>query len=129
MDYHRLGLGSASSLVRSVRIADGGATILVECVYDPLGERESYQLSFRGCSRMVIDRMPDAPVQELDADLLGISLGQDRGRQPAVLTTDLFELHIVYQQVQCIKSGQAVGALSHSAAAAELQYDARGVSL
>src|SRR5437773_7556497 len=29
MDYHRLGLGSASSLIKSVRIADWGACVVV----------------------------------------------------------------------------------------------------
>jgi hypothetical protein len=107
MDYHRLGLGPASSLVRSVRIIHWGATVLVDCVYDPLGERKGYQLSFQNCSQLRIDMMPDAPIQEQEADLIGISLGQDGGRQPAVLTTDLFELHVTYQQFQCIKDGSA----------------------
>ncbi len=119
MDYHRLGLGSASSLVRSARIADWGATVLVDCVYDPMGERQGYQLSFRGCSQLRIDMLPGAPVQEQDADLLGISLGQEGGRQPAVLTTDLFEMHVTYQQFQCIRDGAGVraepGAASDSA--------------
>lgn len=103
MDYHRLGLGTASSLVRSLHIADWGTTVLVECIYDPLDERKNYQLSFQGCSQVRIDPMPDAPTQEPEADLLGISLGKEGGRQPAVLTTDLFELHVTYQQFQCIK--------------------------
>lgn len=107
MDYHLLGLGNASSLVRSLRLADWGATVLVECLYDPLGIRRTYQLLFRGCSQLRIDMMPDASVHEPEADLLGISLGRDGGRQPAVLTTDLFELHVTYQQFQCIKPEQA----------------------
>ncbi len=103
MDYHRLGLGSASSLVEAVHIIDWGASVLVDCIYDPLGERMPYQLSFQGCSQLRIDLMPDAPVQEQEADLFGISLGEDGNRQAAVLTTDLFELHVTYQQFQCIK--------------------------
>ena len=110
MDYHRLELGSASSLVRSVQIVHWGATVLVDCIYDPLGERKDYQLSFQGCSNLRIDRMPDAPVREQEADLLGISLGQESGRQSAVLTTDLFELHVTYQYFECIKDGDAVRA-------------------
>jgi hypothetical protein len=117
MDYHRLGLGSASSLVRSVRLAHWGTTVLVDCLYDPLGERKDYQLSFRGCSQFRIDLKPDAPVQEQEADLIGISLGQEGGRQPAVLTTDLFELHVIYQQFQCIKD--IVTARAEPVAAAE----------
>jgi hypothetical protein len=102
MDYQQLGLGSASSLVRSVRLVDWGASVLVDCIYDPLGEPKGYQLSFQGCSQLRIDMMPNASVQEQEADLLGISLGQEGGRQPAVLTTDLFELHVTYQQFRCI---------------------------
>ena len=104
MDYHRLGLGSRSSLVRSVRIAGWGAIVVVDCIYDPLGERKNYQLSFQGCSQLRIDKMPGAPVGEQEADLLGISLGQPQNRQPAVLTTDLFELHVAYQDFQCLEA-------------------------
>ena len=114
MDYHRLGLGSASSLIRSVRIADWGACVLVDCIYDPMGERKEYQLAFRGCSQLRIDMMPDTPVQEQEADLLGISLGEEGGHQPAILTTDLFELHVTYQQFQYIKPGQAAGVSARS---------------
>ena len=103
MDYHRLGLGTRSSLVRSVRIVDWGAVVLVDCIYDPLGDRKDYQLSFRGCSQLRIDMMPGAPVREPEADLLGISLGQEGNRRPAVLTTDLFELFVEYQEFQCVK--------------------------
>ena len=107
MDYHRLGLGTRSSLVRSVRIVDWGAIVLVDCIYDPLGDRKDYQLSFRGCSQLRIDMMPDAPVREQEADLIGISLGQEGTRQPAVLTTDLFELLVEYQEFQCVKEWEA----------------------
>jgi hypothetical protein len=109
MDYHRLGLGTASSLVRAVRLADWGAHVLVECIYDPLGERKNYQLSFLGCSQLALAMVPAAAVQEPDAELIGISLGQDGGRQPAILTTDLFEMHITYQQFQCLKGRQPSG--------------------
>jgi hypothetical protein len=114
MDYHRLGLGSASSVVRSVRITECGAGVLVDCIYDPLGERTSYQLSFRGCSRLSIEMMPGAPVEEQEADLIGITLGQEGGRQPAVLTTDLFELHVTYQQFLCVRPGQAAETVSRA---------------
>lgn len=107
MDYHRLGLGSASSLVRSVHIADWGARVQVDCIYDPLGKRKGYRLSFQGCSQLRIDMMPNALVQEQEADLLGISLGQEDGRRPAILTTDLFELHVTYQRFQCLKDEAA----------------------
>ncbi len=103
MDYHRLGLGTASSLVRSARLVHWGAIVLVDCIYDPLGDQKAYQLSFQGCSQIRIDMVPDPPVRKHEADLIGISLGQEGCRQPAVLTTDLFELHVTYQQFECLK--------------------------
>jgi hypothetical protein len=78
-----------------------GATVLVDCIYDPLGDRKAYQLSFQGCSQIRIDMIPDPPVRKHEADLIGISLGQEG--QPAVLTTDLFEMHVTYQQFECLK--------------------------
>jgi hypothetical protein len=101
LDYHRLGLGTASSLVRSVRLVHWGAIVLVDCIYDPLGDQKAYQLSFQGCSQIRIDMVPDQPAGKHEPDLIGISLGQEEGLQPAVLTTDLFELHVTYQQFEC----------------------------
>jgi hypothetical protein len=114
MDYHRLGLGRASSIVRSVRIVDWGATVIVDCVYDPTGEARHYQLSFQGCSQSRIDVMPDAPVHESQADLIGICLGHDRRRGPAILTTDLFELHVSYDQFQCIQREKTVALVAQN---------------
>src|SRR5438445_11926402 len=116
MDYDRLGLGTASSLVQSVRIIQWGTIILLDCIYDPLGERKAYQLSFRGCSQLRIDVMPVAPVEEQEADLLGISLGQEGGRQPAVVTTDLFELQVAYEEFRCIRDASAIRAEAVTAA-------------
>jgi hypothetical protein len=80
-----------------------GAIVLVDCIYDPLGEQKAYQLSFQGCSQIRIDMVPDQPAGKHEADLIGISLGQKEGLQPAVLTTDLFELRVTYQQFRCVK--------------------------
>src|SRR5262245_58662354 len=108
MDYHRLGLGNASSLIHALRISDWGASVLFDCIYDPLGERKEYQLSFRGCSRLQVEMLPGAPLSEPQADLIGITLGQPEGRKPAVVTTDLFEVQITYREFHCIKAGHAV---------------------
>jgi len=103
VDYHRLGLGASSSLIQALHISDWGASVLLDCIYEPSGEQYPYQLSFQGCSQLRIDMMPDKGGEEQEADLLGISLGLDDNRSPAILTTDLFELHVTYGQFQCIK--------------------------
>lgn len=103
MDYHRLGLGTASSLIRSVQLIHWGTIVQVDCIYDPLGDQKTYQLSFQGCSQIRIDMVADPPVRTHEADLIGISLGQDGCPQTAVLATDLFELHVTYQRFECLK--------------------------
>lgn len=105
MDYHRLGLGNASSLVVALRLVAWGKNIIVDCIYDPLGERRDYQLAFDECSQLRIDSLASGPVGEPQADLIGITLGDDNHRTPAVLTTDLFELHVRYGQFRCIQFG------------------------
>lgn len=104
MDYQRLGLGDASSLVRDFRIADWGTTLIVDCTYDPLGEQTKYQLTFLECSQLRIDALPNAPVDEEEAEMIGLTLGECDYRQPAVLTTDLFEMHVSYGRFQCVKA-------------------------
>lgn len=106
MEYHLLNLGLASSVVRSVLIARWGTQVRVECIYDPLEEQKEYQLLFNDCSRVVMDVLPGTDYGEEVADLLGIVLGEPGGSRPAILTTDLFEMHITYGHFECIKGGE-----------------------
>ena len=97
MDYQALGLGAAASVVTAVIVDKDKHTIMISCLYDPQDVQMPYTLCFKQCEHIVwqiFDALPD--LQQLDAELIGISLGPRGAQQLAVLTTDVFELSFVY---------------------------------
>jgi hypothetical protein len=95
MDYQALGLGAAASVVTAV-IVDKD-TIMIACLYDPQDTQMPYTLCFKQCEHIAwqtFNALPD--LQQLDAELVGLSLGPSGAQQLAVLTTDVFELSFVY---------------------------------
>jgi hypothetical protein len=103
MDYHLLNLGPATSHIRSILITEWGTQVRAECIYDPFGVQRDYQLIFTGCSKVELESQPFADYRQDFADLLGISLGQSEGQQPAVLNTDKFEMLVTYNRFECLK--------------------------
>jgi hypothetical protein len=95
-DYYLLGLGGMISLVTNIQVSSWGAELLLECVYDPRGERLPYQLIFKDCQYIRWDVQDSELVNDLEADLIGIHLGEGSHRQPAVIHTDIFEISILY---------------------------------
>ena len=97
MDYQALGLGEAASVVTAVTVDKDKHTIVISCLYDPQGAQMPYTLCFQQCEHIAwqpFDACLD--LQQLDAELIGISLGTSDAQQLAVLTTDVFELSFVY---------------------------------
>lgn len=103
-DYHLLGLGNLTSLVTGVQLRLWGSEMLIQCLYDPLN-RQPYLLVFRDCREIHWNVHESGAIQDSEANLFGILLGQDKHRQPAVITTDIFEVSILYghfeSQQQC----------------------------
>lgn len=95
-DYNLLGLGELTSQVTNVKVSLWGAEVLLECVYDPTGNRLPYQLTFQECREIRWDVHDSEAAQDLEADLIGISLGEDAHRKPAVIHTDIFEISLLY---------------------------------
>lgn len=97
MDYQALGLGAAASVVTAVTVDKDEHTIMICCLYDPQGTQMPYTLCFQQCEHIAwqpFDACRD--LQQLDAELIGISFGTSDAQQRAVLTTDVFELSFVY---------------------------------
>jgi hypothetical protein len=97
MDYQALGLGAAASVVTAVTVDKDQHTIMISCLYDPQNAQMPYTLCFKQCEHIAwqtFKAFPDR--QQLDAELIGISLGPRGAQQLAVLTTDVFELSFVY---------------------------------
>ena len=97
MDYQALGLGEAASVVTAVTVDKDKHTIVISCLYDPQSAQMPYTLGFQQCEHIAwqpFDACLD--LRQLDAELIGISLGTSDAQQLAVLTTDVFELSFVY---------------------------------
>ena len=97
MDYQALGLGAAASVVTAVTVDKDQHTIMISCLYDPQDAQMPYTLCFTQCEHIVWQPFKVLPdLQQLDAELIDISLGPRGAQQMAVLTTDVFELSFVY---------------------------------
>ena len=94
-DYNLLGLGGLTSLVTNVKVSLWGNEVLIECVYNP-EERLPYVLAFKDCRDIRWTVHDEEEVGELEAEFFGIYLGESAHRKPTVLTTDIFELSILY---------------------------------
>jgi hypothetical protein len=97
MDYQALGLGEAASVVTAVTVDKDKHTIMISCLYDPQDVQMPYTLCFNQCEHIAWQTFNELrDLQQLDAELIGISFGRSGVQQWAVLTTDMFELSFVY---------------------------------
>ncbi|MFB8798144.1 MAG: hypothetical protein U7126_28835 [Microcoleus sp.] len=94
-DYNLLGLGGLTSLITNVKVSLWGKEVLIECVYSP-EERLPYVLGFKDCREISWTVQDEDEVSELEAEFLGIYLGEPKHHKPAVITTDIFEISILY---------------------------------
>ena len=97
MHYQALGLGAAASVVTAVIVDKDQHTITISCLYDPQDAQMPYTLCFKQCehiARQIFKALPN--LQQLDAELIDISLGPRGAQQLAVLTTNVFEFSFVY---------------------------------
>lgn len=98
MDYALLGLGEATSLIKEVYSNEDTGSIRLSCIYDPANKRLPYQLVFEGCREIQWDRYVEDDRHPLSADVVGLSLGSGKHCNPAVITTDEFELSFLYDR-------------------------------
>src|SRR2546428_6131537 len=97
MDYQALGLGDAASVVTGVTVDKDKHTIMISCLYDPQNTKTPYTLYFNQCEHITWQTFNKLQnLQQLDAELIGLSLGTRGAQQLAVLTTDGFELSFIY---------------------------------
>jgi peroxiredoxin len=97
MDYQALGLGDAASVVTGVAVDKDKHTITIACLYDPQNTPMPYTLCFKQCEHIawqIFDELPN--LQQLDAELIGLSLDTSGAQHRAVLTTNVFELSFIY---------------------------------
>ncbi len=95
-DYNLLNVGGLTSLVTNVKVSLWGNEVLIECVYDPTGDRLPYSLVFQDCRKIMWEVHDEEEIKEPEADLIGIHLGEDAHRTAALIHTDIFAISILY---------------------------------
>ena len=95
-DYELLKVGGLTSLVTNVNVSLWGNEVVLECIYDPTGDRSPYSLVFQDCRLITWEVHDEEEIQEPEADLIGFHLGEDAHRKAALIHTDIFEISILY---------------------------------
>ena len=88
-------MGGFTSLITNVKVSSWGNEVSIECVYNP-EERLPYLLTFKDCRDIRWTVHDEEEVGELEAEFFGIALGKPEHQKPAVITTDIFEISILY---------------------------------
>jgi len=92
---------STLSLVTGIQIRNWGSELVLRCLDDP-STRRTYELLFTRCReiRWSVDDAAVALEDEVEADVIGFCVGREGYAEPAVLTTDLFEVSILYDRIE-----------------------------
>ncbi|MGK7926923.1 MAG: hypothetical protein AB4290_17055 [Spirulina sp.] len=77
-----------------------GKCLQVDCLYDPHGDRIPYRLIFQNCEEVRWQIHSPENSGDLAADLIDFQLGKEGQQKPALIYTDIFELSILYGQLE-----------------------------
>ena len=94
-DYQQLGVGKSASVVIELEFRHWGREVVLHCLYHPL-ERRPYTLHFKNCMDVRLDPLEDGIRNGSDASLIGIALGSNTHPKAAIVTTNAFELSLLY---------------------------------
>jgi hypothetical protein len=93
------GVTQPISLITDVQLTNWGGELVLECL-DDLLTRRPFQLVFTNCReiRWSLHDPEATPAEE--ADVIGFCPGQAEYIESAVLTTDIFEVTVLYDRVE-----------------------------
>lgn len=104
MDYALLGLGDRTSVVTGVSVTNWGGRVVISCLYNPSLINRPYQLSYTDCRELQWDVTFPEDTNDSEAELIGFTMGTPDHGKRAVITTDIFELLILYGSFELQKS-------------------------
>jgi hypothetical protein len=99
-EYALLGVGEAASWLTAVTVSCWGNTVVIAC---ETGTGQLYRLIYRDCRHLEWEVYGPEDATATVANLIGIKLGQKAHVEPAVITTDIFELAILYESFELQK--------------------------
>jgi hypothetical protein len=81
-----------------------GKEYVISFLYNPLTHDKSFRIIFKDCTHYQWDTTgSEIDERDVNADVIGFEIGLDQHRKPAVLTTDLFEISILYGSLEVEK--------------------------
>ena len=97
------------SLVTAIQVRNWASKVTLTCLDDP-ATRRMYELVFTRCReiRWSNDDAVTSP-DATEADVIGFCPGQASYVEPAVLTTDLFELSVLYDRLDVREAPEDLG--------------------
>lgn len=100
MDVYTSIIGKNTSLIEDITISVPGDHVCLRCIYDPQGQQKKYKLIFRRCREAKWSILESSEIDPKYADLLGITWEMNgNNRKSSIITTDLFELFIDYDEM------------------------------
>jgi hypothetical protein len=96
--YQLLGVPPLDLYVEEVYLSLSSRKVLFGCIYDVVEQRRPFQLVFQGCREIKWEVYQDIDSEESCTWLVGILLGMPDYQKPAIITTDHFEIHLLYER-------------------------------
>lgn len=102
LDFQNINPQDFLSIVTSVRVMLWGSELQIECLDDPV-DRQAFVLIFKNCREIRWLIHEEDSLQDLEADLIGVLLGKGKHQEPAIITTDIFEIFVLYESCEIQK--------------------------
>lgn len=96
------------ALISNVEIRRWGSALAIDCFDDPIN-RHRYHVMFRNCRELHWSHDAMAAMTDTEADVIGLTLGQGEYGEPAILTTDLFDLSVLSDRMDVEEFPRAKG--------------------
>ncbi len=100
--YELMGVPAQGILLTDARVQLWGKELLLDCLYAPWESSKSFQVLFINCKEIHWEFYGNGGIDTL-ADVIGILLGADEYRKPAVVNTTMFEVIVLYGKLTIIK--------------------------
>jgi hypothetical protein len=89
-------------LITGLRLQTWGKDTVLDCLYDP-NLRKLFQLVFRKCKSLQLELLNEIGERDIEANVIGISLGKDKFREQANIRTTLFDFYVLYDHIVIVK--------------------------
>ena len=96
--YQLLGVPPLDLHVTGMKISFSEKTVKFECLYDIVSNRSRVSILFRDCRSMKLEFYREIDNETVQTPIIGVSLGGGDYQGVATITTDHFEVSLLYKE-------------------------------